>query len=137
MPVSFDAPDPEGTSALTSRAHAIAGLRAFFTLVEHWRLSAAQARVLLGQPSERTFHNWKAGKVGAPPRDTMSRIAYLLGIHSTLRTMFSNPENVYDWVNRENDDFAGQSPLERMLGGDVTDLAFVRQYLDSMRGGWV
>jgi len=50
--------------------------------------------------------------------------------------VFSSPENVYGWVSRKNTDFNGQSPLERMLGGDMTDLAYVRQYLDALRGGW-
>lgn len=67
----------------------------------------------------------------------MARIGYLLGIHRALRTLFANPENVYGWINRPNEDFGGQAPLARMLGGDVTDLAYVRQYLDGMRGGWV
>jgi hypothetical protein len=66
----------------------------------------------------------------------MSRIGYLLGIHRALRTLFSNPENVYGWINKENDDFGGQSPLQRMLGGEIIDLAYVRQYLDALRGGW-
>ena len=32
--------------------------------------------------------------------------------------------------------FGGQTPLERMSAGDVTDLATVRQYLDAARGPW-
>lgn len=121
---------------LASREHMEAGLKAFFALSAHWRLSAEQARILLGRPSERTFYNWKSGKGGNPSHDTMSRIGYLLGIHRALRTLFSKPENVYGWISRTNDDFNGQAPLERMLGGDVTDLAYVRRYLDGLRGGW-
>lgn len=126
----------EAPNPLRSADHMAAGLKAFFTLADHWRLNAEQARILLGQPSERTLYNWKTGKGGHPSHDTMSRIGYLLGIHSALRTLFSNPENVYGWVNRKNDDFSGQTPLQRMLGGDLTDLAYVRQYLDALRGGW-
>ncbi len=122
---------------LASRVHAAAGLKAFFALADHWHLSAEQARILLGQPSERTLYNWKAGKVGNSSHDSVSRIAYLLGIHRALRILFSNKENVYGWINRENDDFNGQTPLQRMLGGDLTDLAYVRQYLDALRGGWI
>lgn len=122
---------------LDSEDHARVGLKAFFALVERWQLSTADARTLLGRPSERTFYNWKAGRSGNPSHDTMCRIAYLLGIHRALRTLFSNRENFYGWISRENDDFNGQSPLQRMLGGEVTDLAYVRQYLDGMRGGWV
>lgn len=133
----LDAGREEPVNPFQSADHARAGLKAFFALVERWGLSAAEARTLLGRPSERTFYNWKGGRPGNPSHDTMCRIAYLLGIHRALRTLFSAPENVYGWVNRENDDFNGQLPLQRMLGGDVTDLAYVRQYLDGMRGGWV
>ena len=136
MAVSADVDRREAADPLASRAHAAAGLKAVFALAEYWRLSADQARILLGQPSPRTFYNGKAGRVGRPSHDTMSRIGYLLGIHKALRTLFSNPDNVYGWINRDNDDFNGQSPLQRMLGGDVTDLAYVRQYLDALRGGW-
>ena len=122
---------------LASPKHVAAGMKAFFALAEHWGLNAEQARILLGQPSERTFYNWKGGKLGKPSHDTVSRIAYLLGIHRALRTLFSKPENVYGWISRENDDFNGQSPLQRMLAGDLADLAYVRQYLDALRGGWV
>ncbi|MDH3701704.1 MAG: MbcA/ParS/Xre antitoxin family protein [Alphaproteobacteria bacterium] len=127
---------PEAANPLASRDHLAAGMKAIFALADHWHLTAAQIRILLGRPSERTFYNWKSGKTGNPSHDTMCRIGYLLGIHRALRTIFSSPENVYGWISRENADFNGQSPLERMLGGDLTDLAYVRQYLDALRGGW-
>ena len=137
MTMSADVDRLKAVKPLASRDHMAAGLKAFFALADHWHLNAEQARILLGQPSERTFYNWKGGKVGSPSHDTMSRIGYLLGIHRALRTLFSNPENVYGWISQKNDDFKGQTPLQRMLGGDLTDVAYVRQYLDALRGGWV
>ena len=80
MPEIIDAARNTEHSPLASREHIAAGLKAFFALADHWQLSAAQGRILLGQPSERTFYNWKAGKLGSPSHDTISRIAYLLGI---------------------------------------------------------
>ena len=121
---------------LASKPHAAAGMKAVFRLLEQWQVDNTGARNLLGEPSKRTFHNWKAGKVATVPADTMRRIGYLLGIHKALRLLFRNPDNIYRWITRPNDDFARQSPLQRMLGGDVTDLAYVRQYLDAMRSSW-
>ncbi len=112
-------------------------MKAFFALTGLWGLNNESARILLGQPSERTFYNWKKGRFGKPAPDTLRRIGYLLGIHKALRVLFRNPENLYGWISRPNDDFNGQSTLDRMLAGDLTDLAHVRQYLDGMRGGWV
>ncbi|MEW6612434.1 MAG: MbcA/ParS/Xre antitoxin family protein [Pseudomonadota bacterium] len=116
-----------------------AALRAFFDIAEHWRLSRQEAMTLLGIDATSTYANWKAGRAGALPRDTLERISYLLGIHKSLRVLFArHPESVYAWVRKPNDAplFGGRSALERMLSGQVSDLFLVRQYLDAQRGGW-
>jgi hypothetical protein len=38
-------------------------------------------------------------------------------------------------VQQPNADFGEQSPLERMLAGNVRDLADVRRYVDAWRDG--
>ena len=111
-------------------------LRAAFNLFQRWDLSDAQGRVLLGQPSPRTYARWKAGQVSTLPHDTRQRLSYLMGVHKAARYMFKAPERAYAWMQRPNLAFHGQSALERMLAGDVTDLAAVRAYLDAERGAW-
>jgi Protein of unknown function (DUF2384) len=115
---------------------AAAMLRAGLRLFSLWQLNDSEARVLLGQPSPRTYARWKAGEVSSIPYDTARRLSYLMGIHKALRHLFKEPERAYAWVRRDNDVFGGQSALTRMLAGDVTDLAAVRSYLDAERGGW-
>jgi hypothetical protein len=117
-------------------AEAAAMLRAALRLFTLWQLNDGEARVLLGQPSPRTFARWKAGEVSSIPHDTARRLSYLMGIHKALRHLFKEPERAYAWVRRDNEVFGGQSALTRMLAGDVTDLAAVRSYLDAERGGW-
>jgi hypothetical protein len=123
------------TAAAAPGRDAVA-LRAFFRLVALWGLTIEQARVLLGQPSRATLYNWKAGRVRSLPHDTLRRISYLLGIHKALQILYSDPALADLWVQRPNAAFGGQSALERMLAGDVTDLATVRAHLDAARGGW-
>ncbi len=114
-----------------------AALRAFFRLVELWGLSMEQARVLLGRPSRATLYNWKAGRARSLPHDTLRRISYLLGIWKALQILYSDPALADSWIKRPNAAFGGQSALERMLAGDVTDLAAVRAHLDAARGAGV
>jgi hypothetical protein len=114
----------------------VVALRAFFRLVELWGLTVEQARVLLGRPSRATLYNWKAGRIRSLPHDTVQRISYLLGIHKALQILYGDPALADDWVQRPNAAFGGQSALERMLAGDITDLAAVRAHLDAARGGW-
>lgn len=111
-------------------------LRAFFRLVELWGLSMEQARVLLGRPSRATLYNWKAGKARSLPHDTLHRISYLLGIYKALQILYQDPALADAWIGRPNAAFGGQSAIQRMLAGDMTDLAAVRAHLDAARGAW-
>jgi Antitoxin Xre-like helix-turn-helix domain/Antitoxin Xre/MbcA/ParS C-terminal toxin-binding domain len=111
-------------------------LRAFFRLVELWGVSMEQARVLLGQPSRATLYNWKAGKAKSLPHDVLRRISYLLGIYKALQILYQDPGLADRWIRQPNAAFGDQSALQRMLAGDVTDLAAVRAHLDAARGGW-
>jgi len=42
------------------------------------------------------------------------------------------------WLATPNDNplFNGTAPLDRILAGQVVDLAVVRDFLDAERGGW-
>jgi len=110
------------------------GVSAFFRMIELWTIGEREALVLLGQPSRATFYNWKKGVVRQVPYDTMRRISYLLGIYKALQILFKSPEQADAWLHKENAAFGGQSALQRLLGGDVSDLAYVRHYLDAVRG---
>ena len=111
-------------------------LRSFFRLAEAWQLRVAEQRKLLGDPKESTFYKWKREQDGAPGRDVIERISYLLGIFKALQILFPDPAQADAWLRRPNQAalFGGHSALERMLSGNVADLFVVRQYLDAQRG---
>jgi len=108
--------------------------RAVVRLFERWDLSDAQAAVLLGEMSPRTWARWKQGDIGRLSRDLKTRLSNLMGIHKALRIIFADAAQGYAWVQRENLGFAGKSALDVMLAGEITDLMRVRRYLDSERG---
>ncbi len=107
-------------------------LRAFFKLADRWDLSVEDQMILLGQPSRSTFYNWKAEKISGVPHDTLSRLSHLMAIQHALHTLFSDDKQAYEWVQKPNDQLAGQSALSRLLAGDLTDLYVVRLYLDGL-----
>ncbi len=127
---------PEASPTAIGHEEAAAMLRAALRLFERWALTDAEARRLLGQPSERTFARWKRHEIARVPHDTKQRLSYLMGIHKALRLLFKDAARGYAWTRRPNAAFGGQSALDRMLAGDVTDLAAVRCYLDAERGAW-
>ena len=108
--------------------------RAAVNLFARWRLTDAQACILLGGLSSRTWSRWKAGSIGRVPRDLRARLSNLMGIHEALRIIFTDAERGYGWINRPSAAFRGASALDIMLGGELTDIMRVRSHLDSVRG---
>jgi hypothetical protein len=129
-PLSADGP------AIASAAEVQATQRAIIRLFEHWDVTDAEASVLLGDLSPRTFQRWKAGHLGRAGVDLVTRMSNLLGIHKALRLLFEDATRGYRWVRAANAAFGGKSALTVMLGGQITDLMRVRRYLDAQRGQW-
>lgn len=107
--------------------------RAVIQLFDLWGLTDEQASILLGDIAVRTFQRWKKGALGRVSVDLGTRLSILMGIHKALRLLFREPERTYSWIRKPNKDFAGNSALDIMLAGQMTDLMRVRRYLDSHR----
>ncbi|MBL8305776.1 MAG: DUF2384 domain-containing protein [Rubrivivax sp.] len=117
---------------------AAAGLRAFMRIAQAWQLSIDEQLALLGQPSRSTFFGWrKQPEKAALSRDTLERLSNLLGIWKSLQILLPDAAAADAWVRQPNTaaPFGGQSALQRMLAGNVSDLNLVRRYLDGVRGG--
>lgn len=113
-----------------------AALRGFFDIMAAWSIGMEDARALLGAPAERTFYAWRAGNAVRVSNDTLRRIGYVAGIYKALELLYADGHLADGWVKRPNQAFGGQTPLQRMRAGDVTDLAAVRLYLDAAGAPW-
>lgn len=122
--------------AAITEAEAAALARTTVTLFRAWGLSDAEARTLLGDMAQRTWARWKDGSIGRIDRDLRTRMAILMGIHKGLRYLFTDPARGYAWVRKPNANLGGQSALDVMLRGEITDLIDLRAYLDAERGAW-
>lgn len=115
-----------------------AGIRAFTRIAELWELSVEEQLLLLGEPARSTFFAWrKSPQRASLSKDTLERISNLLGIYKALQILFPDAAVADAWIRKLNTapQFAGRSALQRMLGGNVSDLNAVRRYLDAVRGG--
>jgi hypothetical protein len=126
-------PDPQRRHRPVFPKNALQG---FFQIMGAWGLSTDDARILLGSPAERTYYAWRKGDGARVSEDTLRRIGYVAGIYKALQILYSNPVMADGWVKRSNRAFGGQTPLDRMRAGDITDLATVRAYLDAARAPW-
>ena len=114
-------------------------LSAIFAIFSQWRLTGAQQMVLLGLSNEKTLYNWK-GQPGKArlTRDLLERSSYIRGIYKSLQILLPDQTLADQWLVTPNDNplFNGMAPLDRLLAGQVVDLAVVRNFLDAERGGW-
>jgi uncharacterized protein (DUF2384 family) len=111
-------------------------LEGFFRIMALWNVKTDKARSILGSPPQRTFFEWKKRAPAKLPEDTLRRIGYVAGIWKALQIIYSDPALADRWVSTPNDFLGGQTPIQRMAAGDVTDLAAVRAYLDAARAPW-
>ena len=131
------APSPPFVSPPVDRLSA-AGLRAFVRMAGLWRLSVDEQLCLLGQPSRSTFFAWRKhpdrARLG---HDTLERLSNLLGIYKSLQILLPDEAAADAWLRQPNRAplFGGQSALQHMLAGNMSDVHLVRRYLDSVRGG--
>ena len=121
---------------LTSAKAAGAALRTFFRIADAWGLSIVEQTTLLGV-ARTTLYQWKQGKVGPLDRHLLERLSHLFGIYSSLQILFPVASRADEWLRKPNSApmLGAGTALNRMLGGQVSDLYVVRQYLDAQRGG--
>jgi hypothetical protein len=114
-------------------------LPAIFAIFGQWRLTGAQQMTLLGLSNEKTLYNWKSHPEKAKlTRDLLERTSYILGIYKSMQILFPDQALADQWLANPNDNplFNGSAPVDRLLAGQVVDLAVVRNFLDAERGGW-
>lgn len=127
------APPLPQSKAITD-AEGTAMARAVVNLFNRWGLTDEQARTLLGDVSQTTYSRWKSGTIPRLKPDLKARLSNLMGIHKSLRILFTESGRAYQWIKSPNEAFGGRSALDVMLEGELTDLMRVRHYLDAARG---
>ncbi|WP_017445352.1 MbcA/ParS/Xre antitoxin family protein [Gayadomonas joobiniege] len=116
-----------------------AGFKACVNILEKWQCSAAQIQNIL-QLSKNAYYRAKKDPASANfSRDQLERMSIILNIHAALRVLFSNPDNVYQFMSMQNNNvfFEGRTPLEIIETGSLISLYQVYQHIDTLRnGGW-
>ncbi len=106
-------------------------------ILEKWGCSALQKQAILGL-SKSTFHRYQKDlNAVSLNNDQLERLSYLANIHQALRMVFSNPDNVYGYMNMINHNpyFNGRTPLSIISTGNFGALYEVFKRIDSMRNG--
>ncbi len=111
-------------------------LRAFFRIIEFWKIRGDDARQLLGGISNGTYHGLKNNPDRVLNEDTLRRISYLIGIYKALHILHGE-ELADKWIQLPNKNtiFDGKTPLQYLIKGGMPAFEIVRKLLDARRGG--
>ena len=111
-------------------------IRAFFNIVDKWKVRDEDARSLLGGVSNGTFYAMKKSSDRALDQDMLTRISYLVGLFKALHILYG--EALADrWMQLANKNslFGGNTPLSYIIRGGMPAFQNVRRLLDARRGG--
>jgi hypothetical protein len=112
-------------------------LKAFFNIMEKWKVRDEQARSLLGGVSNGPYYEMKRNpEKRLLDEDTLLRTSYLIGIFKALNVLHKT-ELADEWVNLPNSNriFGSATPLAHMIKGGIPAMQTVRRLLDARRGG--
>lgn len=121
----------------SQRQIAATGLKTVFAILDKWHCSAEQIQRIL-QISKAAYYKYRNDPACASlTQDQLERISYLLNIHSCLRLLFDNPQNLYGFMAMPNHNpyFNGQSPLDVISSGQFSALYETYKHIDALRGG--
>ena len=110
-------------------------VRAFFKLIDRWKIRDDDAKTLLGGISNGPYYEMKKDLDRVLDGDRLQRISYLIGIFKALNILYSR-KLADEWVRLPNSNriFAGQTPLAYMMKGGLPAMQIVRRLLDARRG---
>ena len=117
------------------------GLRAFVKIADRLGLNGTERIAILGHPARSTYYRWIRKAYNRQPLtlplDTLLRVSAMLGIFSSLSTLFEDVAQAKLWFEgpHEGPIFVSRSPMRCVLDDGLDGLMTVRRYLDAWCSG--
>lgn len=111
------------------------GFKTAVNIMTKWHCTFEQMQYILAI-SKDSFIDYKNDPSKAQlSKEQIDRLSYIVNIHATLRSIFTNSENVYNFMSLKNNNsyFNGRSPLEIISEGDFVELGEVFKRITAMR----
>lgn len=142
-PKSWDQLKPSGYSIKLNSANGeppyriIGPIKFVNKLLDMWELDHENAASLLG--FDKQYKGYvdkllKGYECLVEGSETEDRIAYLFYIWSVLSELFRDSAVEIQWLRTVEQELDGKAPMELILSGSITDLLFVKEFVDFVSG---
>lgn len=110
------------------------GFRTCNEILDKWGCSLEQKSAILGIAAASFTDYQHNSESNLFTNEHQERLSHILNIHFSLKTMFSNSENVYGFMTMENNNpyFNGNTPLSLIEKGDLAALNEVSLRLNNI-----
>jgi hypothetical protein len=101
-------------------------------VANYWNLEAEQVCGVLGlveNDASRVAELFDRGRP-LPIKDANQRVDQIKQIYKDLYSLFRDQETIIDWLNCNNKDLSGETPLNLMTSKNSEKLAIVKHYVD-------
>jgi hypothetical protein len=102
----------------------MSGLNVVNNILDKWGVTTPKKIKILGLPNDVFSSGFQNLDDFNLTQVQLERLSYVLNIHASLRTIFSNSNNVYGFMGmpNHNDFFNGRSPISIIEDGGIEEL---------------
>lgn len=106
-------------------------------IMKRWGFTRTEMAVVLGVSSTSLSRYLDSPCKVRLNRDRRDRASYILNIHAGLNTLFSNPNNIFGFVNmpNHNEFLGGRAPKELLTEGSMENLIDIARYVQRLSEG--
>jgi hypothetical protein len=106
------------------------------SMAERWKLNYDQLGILLGLEPNEAYKGEELLRGDRSPygKDQKARIRHLLAIYGLLQTVFRDVGEAHKWLTEKKAALRDESPMERMLNGELEDILAVRRLAQTIAG---
>jgi hypothetical protein len=100
-------------------------------ILEKWGCNQQQIQAVLRLPESYSDLDFEQVNFS---REQVERVSYILNIHASLSTLFSNPENVYGFMNMVNlnQPFNGTRPIDFIYNSEIDKFKILFVHIDQL-----
>lgn len=109
-------------------------VRTLLSIFDRWMIDDRDAALFLGSNSPEFMKDLRVGTAGLNSRDTKDRARYLIEIYEGVQGLLRDPAAERSWIGVPLQGLEGQSILGIMKRGSITDLLYVKSFIDHANG---
>lgn len=119
---------------MSNQKLSIVGIKTFINIMHQWGVEQNKQSVILGLDVQKVLKERALGNEIHLPEASLIRISHIIRIYKSLHIIFASEDQANTWIHKANANFDGDSALNVILGGEISDIEKISNYLQEQVG---